>query len=231
MTQSLRIAAADNERDTRQFFEEVLPHLGHQVVALAGSGRELVERCRATSPDLIITDIRMPDMDGIEAAVTINREREVPVILVSAHQDPELLSRASDGQVMAYLSKPVKPPDLAAAILLAMTRFELVQAARSEAANLRQALNERKVIERAKGTVMRRLGLDEVESFRRMRKVSSDRNLKLVQISELVLSSDEIFASLEKAFPGEHRGGAHPVQHHARQPHDPGDRGHGHESP
>src|SRR3954469_21159481 len=101
----LRVAVADDEPDTRQFFQEVLAHLGHEVVAVAQSGRELAERCRAACPDLVITDIKMPDMDGIEAGQQVNRERAVPVILVSAHQDAELLARAGAGHVMAYLVK------------------------------------------------------------------------------------------------------------------------------
>jgi two-component system, response regulator PdtaR len=193
----LRIAAADDERDTRQFFQEVLPSLGHEVVALAGSGRELIEQCRATAPDLVITDIKMADMDGIEAAARVNREREVPFILVSAHQDPELLARAGVDYVMAYLIKPVKPADLSAAVVLAMARFSQFQAVRREADDLRQALEDRKLIERAKGVVIRRIRVDEQEAFARMRKLSSDRNLRLVQVARSVLSAEEIFAELE----------------------------------
>jgi response regulator NasT len=203
MTQALRIAAADDERDTRQFFEEVLPHLGHEVVAVSASGRELVERCRATLPDLVITDIKMPDMDGLAAVEELNRERSVPVILVSAHHDREFLERAREGHVMAYLIKPVKPADLAAAISMAMMRFEQFQTVRREADDLRQALRERKVIERAKGSVIRRLGIDEMEGFWRLRKLASDRNMKLIHLAELILTAEEIYAALEKAaYPG-----------------------------
>src|SRR5947208_5589333 len=88
----LRIAVADDERDMLQFFKEVLPQLGHEVVAAAATGRELVERCREARPDLVITDIRMPDMDGIEAAAAVNRERQVPVILVTAHPEVDFLA-------------------------------------------------------------------------------------------------------------------------------------------
>src|SRR5437660_6878504 len=102
-TNGLRIAVADDERDMRQFFQEVLTHLGHKVVANAETGRQLIEKCHAAPPDLIITDIRMPDMDGLEAASAVNRERPVPVIAVSAHSERELLDRASAGPVMTYL--------------------------------------------------------------------------------------------------------------------------------
>jgi response regulator NasT len=198
-TRRLRIAAADDDRDTRQFFEMVLPHLGHEIVAVVSSGRELIECCRVTQPDLVITDIKMPDMDGIDAASEINRVRAVPFILVSAFQDAELLGRAGAEYVMAYLTKPVKPTDLAAALALAWTRFTQLQTARREAAELRQALEERKLVERAKGIVIRRMGLDEQEAFRRMRKLSSDRNLKLIQVARTVLAAEAVFMDLEAA--------------------------------
>jgi response regulator NasT len=193
----LRIAAADDDREMQQFLQEVLTHLGHEVVALVATGRELVERCRATSPDLVIADVKLSDLDGLEVAREVNREREMPFVLVSAHQDPELLERAGGDNIMAYLSKPIKPVDLAAAISLARARFLQIQSIRREAAELRQALEERKVIERAKGIAIRRMRIDEQEAFRRMRKLSSDRNLRLVQVARLLLSAEEIFTDLE----------------------------------
>jgi response regulator NasT len=196
-TRRLRIAAADDDRDMQQFFQEVLPHLGHEVVAMVATGRELAERCRATNPDLVITDVKLADVDGLEVAREVNREREVPFVLVSAHQDAELLERAGSDNIMAYLTKPVKPADLAAAISLARARFLQIQSIRREAADLRQALEERKVIERAKGIAIRRMRIDEQEAFRRMRKLSSDRNLRLVQVARLLLSAEEIFTDLE----------------------------------
>ena len=87
MTRSLKIAVADDERDMRDYFQQILPHLGHQVVVVAETGTELVERCAATPPDLVITDIKMPDMDGIDAAVALYQHGPVPVILVSAYHD------------------------------------------------------------------------------------------------------------------------------------------------
>src|SRR5688572_33376415 len=90
----LRIAVADDEPDMRLFFRELLPHLGHEVVAEASNGRELVERCRDARPDLIITDVRMPDADGLQAAEEVNRVGRVPVILVTGHHDADVLARA-----------------------------------------------------------------------------------------------------------------------------------------
>ena len=123
---------------------------------------------RATRPDLVITDIKMPDMDGIDAATQIYRERPIPVILVSAYHDPEFIRRAEADHILAYLVKPIKQADLEPAIALAMRRFEQFQALRKEAADLRQALEDRKVIERAKGILMKKAGLDEHDAFRRL---------------------------------------------------------------
>lgn len=189
----LRIAVAEDERDTREFFQELLERLGHEVVATAASARELVERCHAVHPDLVLTDIKMPDRDGIEAAMEINRERQVPVILVSAHHDTELLVRSGQAPVMAYLIKPIKEADVKTALYLAMLRFEHFQKLVQEAASLRQALEDRKVIERAKGLIMKRARLDEPEAFRRLQKLASDRNLKMVEFAHMIVTADEAF--------------------------------------
>jgi response regulator NasT len=196
MTRSLRVAVAEDERDTREYLQEMLSRLGHQVVA-ASNGRQLVEQCRALKPDLIVTDIKMPDMDGIEAAAQVSAVNETPVILVSAHHDAELLERAGADHIMGYLIKPVTSADVETAIAMAMRRFEQFQAIRREAASLRQALEDRKVIERAKGILMRRLGVGEEEAYRRLRKLASDRNHKLVDLARTVLQAEEVFQQLE----------------------------------
>ena len=191
MNDSLRVAVADDEKDMRDYFQDVLPALGHQVVAVARTGRELVELCRAAPPDLVITDIKMPDMDGIDAAAQITQEGPIPVILVSAFLDEELLARTASDHILGYLIKPVKEQHISAAIAVAMRRFAQFQELRKEAADLRQALDDRKVIERAKGIIMRRAGLDEEQAFRRLQKLASAKNRKLVDIARIVLISEE----------------------------------------
>ena len=198
MKESLRIAVAEDERDMREYLQEALSRLGHEVVAVADSGRRLVEQCRAVDPDLVIADITMPDGDGIEASAAVNRVKKTPVILVSAHHDAALLERAAANPVLAYLVKPIKEPDLAAAIAVALSRFRQAQAAEKEAADLRQALEDRKVIERAKGAVIKRLGLEEDEAFRRMRSLASNQNRKLVEVARAVLAAEEIYHQLEQ---------------------------------
>ena len=197
MSQHLRIAVADDERDMREYLQELLPRLGHEVVAACETGRQLLERCQAAAPDLVITDLKMPDLDGLEAALALNRERPTPVLLISAHHDDELLARAEAGHVLGYLVKPVKEADLKAAIGLAAARFREFQGVAREAAELRQALEERKLVERAKGAVMRRLHVDEEEAFRRLRKLSSKRNRKLVEVAREVLDAEGVFHQLD----------------------------------
>jgi response regulator NasT len=188
---ALRIAVADDEQDMRDWYEKMLPTLGHTVVAVAETGKELVEKCRGTQPDLVITDIKMPDMDGIEAAGQICRDSPLPIILVSAYQDPDLIARAEADHVIAYLVKPIKRTSLEPAIAIAVHRFEQFEALRRETAGLRQALEDRKVVEKAKSTLMRKTGLDEQEAFRRMQKLASKENIKLIAVARSILTAEE----------------------------------------
>jgi sigma-B regulation protein RsbU (phosphoserine phosphatase) len=122
---SLRIVVADDEQDMRDYFRKVLPRLGHVVVGVARDGQELIERCRALEPDLVVTDIKMPDMDGIEAARVLNARRRVPVVLVSAYHDPEMVQRAEADYILGYLVKPIKQADLGPVIALAAWRLHM----------------------------------------------------------------------------------------------------------
>jgi len=185
----LRIVVADDEPDMRDYFRKILPRLGHTVEAVAENGEELIAYCRALRPDLVITDIKMPGMDGIDAALKIYEEMPVPVLLVSAYSNAKLIERAEADHIMAYLVKPVKQADLEPAIALAMRRFEQFEALRREASDVRQALEDRKIIERAKGILMTELGLSEPEAYRRLQKTASAKNLKLIEVAQLALTT------------------------------------------
>ena len=193
MTPQLRIAVADDEPDMRDYFVKMLPRLGHEVVAVAENGQALVDRCREVQPDLVITDIKMPELDGIDAAAQIAQDRPVPVILVSAYHEASLISRADGEDILGYLVKPIKQSDLEPAIALAVRRFEQMRLLRDEAAFLKQALEDRKTIERAKGLLMKARGLDEPTAFRRMQKLAMDSNRKLVQVARMVLETGPAF--------------------------------------
>ena len=193
MTTALSIAVADDEPRMRDYYCSTLPVLGHRVVVVAGDGRRMVEGCRNTRPDLIITDIKMPDMDGIEAVREISRGEPIPIILVSAYHDADLLDRARCEHILAYLVKPIKQANLEAAITVAMQRFEEFRALRKEAGELRGALEDRKIIERAKGILMKKAGLDEPEAFGRLQKLSRDQNQKMVEVARMILRAEEAF--------------------------------------
>lgn len=193
MNHSISVAVAEDEPLMQKYLQETLKLLGHRVACLVGSGRELIEHCRAQRPDLVITDIRLPDMDGLAAAAEIYNSEALPIIVVSAFHDQELIERAEKNHVLAYLVKPIKQQDLEPAIAIAMRRFQEFQSMRQEADNLRQALEDRKLIERAKGLLMKRAGLDEPEAFRRLQKLARDKNQKLVQIAHVIVTAEEAF--------------------------------------
>jgi response regulator NasT len=193
MTRAIRIAVADDEPRMRDYYRDILPLLGHQVLCAAQTGRELVRYCQDVRPDLVVTDIKMPDLDGIDAIREIGRAEPIPAILVSAYHDPELIERTRGEQVLAYLIKPIKQADLEVAIGLALQRFEEFQTLRKEAGELRQALVDRKIIERAKGILMKRAGLDEEGAFRRLQKLARDHNQRIVDASQIILRAEEAF--------------------------------------
>lgn len=191
MTDALRITVADDDPEMRQYLQETLSGFGHQVRGEAATGRELVKLCRQSPPDLVITDIKMPEMDGLEAAMELAATQPVPVILVSAYHDPQLIDRALHDHVFAYLTKPIKPADLETAIALAMQRFKELRDLEKEAGDLRQALSDRKLVERAKGILMKRGGLEEAAAFRRLQKLASEKNTKLAEIARAIVTAEE----------------------------------------
>jgi|MDTC01.2.fsa_nt_gb response regulator NasT len=192
MSRVLKIAIADDETDLRDYLRETLSVLGHQVVGVAATGRELVEQVRSTRPDLVITDIKMPEIDGIDAAIEIYQDGPIPIILVSAYHDRELVSRAGESHVLAYLVKPIGQQDLETAISIVMSRFEQFQDLRRETDDLRQAMEDRKIIERAKGILMQRVGLSEDEAYRRLNKTARDGNRKLRDVAQSILTTEDL---------------------------------------
>ncbi len=144
-------------------------------------------------PDLIITDIKMPEMDGIEVAVELSQDDPVPIILVSAYHDDQLLERARGGNIFGFLVKPIKQDDLRAAIAIALQRFDQFRSLRAETGELRRAIEDRKLIERAKGVLMKKAGLDEEEAFRRLRRLARDNNQKLVDVASMILKAEAAF--------------------------------------
>jgi AmiR/NasT family two-component response regulator len=189
---ALRILIADDESLRVMSLRGQLESLGHKVVAEASNGAEAVRLADELRPDLAILDIKMPEMDGIEAAQKITAARPIPIILLTAYSERELAERAASANVSAYLMKPVSEQDLLPAIALAVSRFKEFQALHQEVDDLRDALETRKLIERAKGILMRRLNLSEEEAFRRMQRRSQNENKKLAEIAQVRLQIDDL---------------------------------------
>ena len=190
---SLRVLIADDESIRLLSLASQLAALGHRVVAEATQGDEAVRLAAEHRPDLAILDIKMPVMDGIEAAERITQAQPIPIILVTAYSEAQLVERAARANISAYLMKPVAEDDLLPAITLALARFREFESLRREVADLRDALDARKVVEKAKGILMRRLGLTEDEAFKRLQKQSQDTNRKLAEVAEAVVTADRMF--------------------------------------
>jgi AmiR/NasT family two-component response regulator len=190
--ESLRILIADDESIRLLSLRAQLTALGHVVVAEASNGEEAVALAARTQPDLAIIDIRMPVADGIEAAQRITEARPIPIILLTAYSEAQLVERAAQANIAAYLMKPVSEEDLLPAITLALIRFRQFQALHREVADLREALEARKLIERAKGILMRRLNLTEDEAFQRLQRQSQNTNRRLAQVAEAIIMADQM---------------------------------------
>ena len=189
----LRVAVADDDPAILEFVRDVLEGMGHAVTASCATGQELIDACASNPPDLVVTDVKMPGIDGIEATATINRRKATPAILVTSFGETDLIGRALRTSVLAYLIKPIKQIDLEVAIAVAMRRFREHRAICDEAAALRQSLEERKQIERAKGVLMRRGRLGEEEAYKRLQKISTENSRKLPEIARMVISIDREF--------------------------------------
>jgi response regulator NasT len=178
----VRILVAEDETLIRLDLRGLLEGAGHEVCAEARDGAEAVELAIETRPDLALLDVKMPRLDGIEAARRILDEQPIPIVMVTAYGEQELVSRAVEAGVFGYLVKPFRESDLLPAIATATARFEELQAVREEAGSLAEALAARKAIERAKGILMAREGLSEEDAFTRLRRASqvSGRPLKVV---------------------------------------------------
>ncbi len=185
----MRILIAEDETIIRLDLRDLLERAGFDVCAEARDGVEAVELARASLPDLAIMDVKMPRLDGIEAARTILDERPIPIVMLTAYGQQELVSRAVEAGVFGYLVKPFRESDLLPAIATARARHEELAAVREEAESLAEALAARKAIERAKGILMAKEGLTEAEAFARLRRASQVSGRPLKVVAEALLAT------------------------------------------
>jgi response regulator NasT len=184
----LRIVVAEDEALIRLDLAEMLEELGYDVVGQASDGEQAVALVNEHKPDVVIMDVKMPVLDGISAAEQIGKERIAPVIMLTAFSQKELVERARDAGVMAYIVKPFTQADLAPAVDIATSRWAELKALEGEIADLGERLETRKAVDRAKGILMTRLKLSEADAFRWIQKTAMDRRLGMREVADAVIS-------------------------------------------
>jgi response regulator NasT len=187
-----RVIIADDESLIRMDLREMLTNLGYLVVGEVADGRSAVNQARELKPDIVIMDIKMADMDGIEAAKVLTEEHVSPVVLLSAYSQRELVERAREAGVVAYLVKPYREEDLTPAIEVALARFREFQELQKQVVDLQQALETRKLVDRAKGILMDKQGLSEAEAFRKIQKMSMDNRKAMKDVAEAIILAHQV---------------------------------------
>ena len=182
-----RVIIADDESIIRMDLREMLTNLGYLVVGEAGDGRSGVNLARELRPEVAIFDIKMPGMDGIEAARVLTEEKIAPVVLLTAYSQRDLVERAKEAGVVGYITKPMRESDLTPAIEVAMARFSEFRALEEEVGDLKQALETRKFVDRAKGILMDTQGLTEAEAFRKIQKMSMNKRKPMKDVAEAII--------------------------------------------
>ena len=171
----------------------MLGEAGYEVVGQASNGEQAVEMATSLRPDLVIMDVKMPVLDGISAAEQIGKERLCPVVMLTAFSQTELVERARDAGVMAYIVKPFTATDVVPAINIALSRWGELKTLESEVADLGERLETRKSVDRAKGVLMTKLKITESEAFRWIQKTAMDRRMGMKEVA------DAVVAGMEKA--------------------------------
>lgn len=185
----LKIVIADNESIIRMDLKEILEEAGHEVVGEAVNGKKAVELARKYHPDLVIMDIKMPEMDGIAAAKIIDDERIAPVLLLTAFSQADVVEKAKHSGVLAYLVKPVREDNLFPAMQIALTRFKEIQQLELELDNAKNSLEMRKILDRAKGILMDAYNLSESEAYRRIQQYSMTKRRTIKDVAEAIIRS------------------------------------------
>jgi response regulator NasT len=189
---ALKILIADDEPIIRLDLKKTLENMGHEVVGESGDGAKAIEMARNLKPDIIILDIKMPEMDGIDAAKVITTEGIAPVLLLTAYSQKDLVDRAKDAGVFAYLVKPFKEADLMPAIEIAISRYEEFMDLENEVSDLENKLDTRKAVDRAKGILMDQYGLKEQEAFRRIQVQSMNTRKSMREIAEAIILAHSV---------------------------------------
>jgi len=187
----IRVIVADDESVIRTDLREMLTTLGYLVIGEAGDGQSAVNLARELKPDIVIMDIKMPGMDGIEAAKILTQEKIAPVLLLTAYSQRELFERAKEAGVVGYLVKPYREQEIAPAIEIALARFQEFRVLEKEVGDLRETLETRKIVDRAKGILMDTQHLTEAEAFRKIQKMSMNTRKAMKEIAEAIILAQD----------------------------------------
>lgn len=182
---AVRVLIADDEPIIRMGLQSMLEEMGHEVLT-AANGREALQQARRHCPDMTILDIKMPYTDGLQAAAALSRAQPMPILMLTAFSDRDLVERATDLPIHGYLVKPVKPGELAAAISVAVKRFEEAQRLKAQATELEEQLVARKLVDRAKAKLMAS-GLSEEAAYKAIQRQARESRLSMRQVAEAIL--------------------------------------------
>jgi AmiR/NasT family two-component response regulator len=192
MVNQLRLVIADDESIIRMNLRETLVGLGYLVVGDAGDGLSAIHLARELRPDLVIMDIKMPKLDGTQAATVLTEEKIAPVLLLTAYSDRELVDRAREAGVVNYIVKPFREAELLPAIEIALARFAEFNTINKELGDLKDTMETRKLVDRAKGVLMDTQGLKEQDAFRKIQQLSMNTRKSMREIAQAILLTAQI---------------------------------------
>ncbi|MBL8798041.1 MAG: response regulator [Planctomycetia bacterium] len=189
----LKIVLVEDDAAIRQHLRDIMEsQLGHTVVGEAATGTDMLRKVLALEPDVVVFDIHLPHIDGLSALRQIYQERVVAAVAITADRDASLLQRALEEHVLAFLVKPIDSHQLGAAIRVAWARFSELRELKDENASLKQTLQNRKVIERAKGVLMKRHRWSEADAFRRLQRGATNRRVPMIDLAQEILNGKEV---------------------------------------
>ena len=189
MMKKLKILLADDEAILRLDLREMLTDAGHEVIGEAANGEEAVKLARELKPEFVIMDVKMPIMDGLTAAKLIAADNIAPVLLLTAYSQQDIVEKASEAGVIAYLVKPIREEQLFPAMEIAEKRFQEMQKLNGELAQLKESLETRKLLDRAKGILMAAHGMTEQEAYRKMQQFSMAKRISLKELAESIIAA------------------------------------------
>jgi two-component system, response regulator PdtaR len=190
---ALKLVVVEDDAVVRQFLKDALEgQFGHQVIGEAATGTDMVRTVLDLEPDVVVFDIHLPRLNGLDALRQIYQEKVVAAVAITADRDQELVRRALEEHVLAYLVKPIEAHQLGPALLIARAQFAELRELSEENASLRQTLQNRKIIERAKGVLMKRNRWTEAEAFRRLQRGAMNRRTSMIELAQDVLNGVEV---------------------------------------